>query len=224
VRQLVQAVQALSHKGVVHGDLKPDNILIETDIAESDRKKEHRSSTSLNCKLVDFGSSFFYDRPTVGSLATPEYVPPEVLDLHSRAVRIASETVAFYHKKCTVHSFDMWAIGVVLLEILVGFPVWFSYRARVEVDSRVFWACGLFTSRTGLRDPQKIIERQVAVISNLDSILEESPGLYTSWSATNSKEWSNARDLVKKLLNMRASTRISPQDALCHDFLKVIYH
>lgn len=49
IRRMCEALTLLSRLGVVHADLKPDNILIEFD-------EENVRITSL--KLIDFGSAF----------------------------------------------------------------------------------------------------------------------------------------------------------------------
>jgi len=33
-------------------------------------------------------------------------------------------------------SIDIWSLGVILLEVLIGFPVWMSYKGRVVRGSR----------------------------------------------------------------------------------------
>jgi serine/threonine protein kinase len=45
---------------------------------------------------------------------TPEYIPPEVLLNRGYLV--------------TQNSTDVWAFGVILLEILSGIPVWMNFR------------------------------------------------------------------------------------------------
>ena len=73
---MCEALALLSRLGIVHADLKPDNILIEFD-------EETRRIISL--KIIDFGSAFMLK--TDGrvlkdqrefAMSTPEYLPPEV--------------------------------------------------------------------------------------------------------------------------------------------------
>ncbi len=61
LRLLLKALVATSERGIVHADLKPDNILIEMD-----------NSGVTNLKLIDFGSSFLFSSPPRSlSLGTP---------------------------------------------------------------------------------------------------------------------------------------------------------
>lgn len=61
----------LSECEIVHSDLKTENILIKFD--EHDFKL-----TEL--KLIDYGSSFEFRNIAQFSMATPEYMPPEILN------------------------------------------------------------------------------------------------------------------------------------------------
>lgn len=49
IRRMCEALTLLSRLGIVHADLKPDNILVEYD-------EENYRITSL--KIIDFGSAF----------------------------------------------------------------------------------------------------------------------------------------------------------------------
>ena len=69
--QIADALEAMHGAGVIHGDVKPDNVVVlyEQGIAGWPR-----------IKVIDFGVSKFLDKPEVddGSIAgTPSYMPPE---------------------------------------------------------------------------------------------------------------------------------------------------
>jgi serine/threonine protein kinase len=62
--------------GIVHADLKPDNILVDFD-------EDQQILRSL--KVIDFGSSFILDKngrcmkeQKEFAMSTPEYLPPEI--------------------------------------------------------------------------------------------------------------------------------------------------
>jgi eukaryotic-like serine/threonine-protein kinase len=69
--QIADALDAMHAAGVVHGDIKPDNVVV---------LYEHGISGWPRIKVIDFGVSKILDKPEIddGSIAgTPSYMPPE---------------------------------------------------------------------------------------------------------------------------------------------------
>ena len=66
---MAEVFDLFSEIGIVHADLKPDNILVQIEQGQL-----------LDLKIIDFGSSFGFDNPSNISATTPEYLAPEVLD------------------------------------------------------------------------------------------------------------------------------------------------
>lgn len=73
---MCEALSLFSRLGIVHADLKPDNILIDYD-EEQERIK--------SLKIIDFGSAFLLsvDGRVIKdqrefAQSTPEYLPPEI--------------------------------------------------------------------------------------------------------------------------------------------------
>ncbi|KAI0739082.1 kinase-like domain-containing protein [Daedaleopsis nitida] len=95
--QIVDAVLWIHGKGIVHRDVKPENMLLDSE---------------LRIKLTDFGSAYIApdgnlsprSSTFVGSAA---YVSPELLDRTS---------------KTTSNSSDIWAIGCTLFFLIAGTP------------------------------------------------------------------------------------------------------
>ena len=65
VRECLAALAALHREGIVHGDIKPANIMLKC---------------SGNAKIVDIGSAFHVDDPPPLRTCTPTYAAPEVLE------------------------------------------------------------------------------------------------------------------------------------------------
>jgi serine/threonine protein kinase len=65
VRECLAALAALHREGIVHGDIKPANIMLKC---------------TGNAKIVDIGSAFHVDDPPTIRTCTPTYAAPEVLE------------------------------------------------------------------------------------------------------------------------------------------------
>lgn len=97
VEQLLWALDAAHSAGVVHGDVKSDNVVVQSG--------EHEPTI----KLLDFGLAIVdgapsaYERRTNPSLiaGTPDYMAPEVIG-----------------GRCPTFASDLYAVGIVLYELL----------------------------------------------------------------------------------------------------------
>ncbi len=65
VRDCLAALAALHREGIVHGDMKPSNIMLKR---------------TGNAKIVDIGSAFEMSNPPARRTCTPTYAAPEVLE------------------------------------------------------------------------------------------------------------------------------------------------
>ena len=65
VRDCLAALAALHREGIVHGDLKPSNIMLKR---------------TGNAKIVDLGSAFDVEQVPARRTCTPTYAAPEVLE------------------------------------------------------------------------------------------------------------------------------------------------
>jgi serine/threonine protein kinase len=65
LRDILAALSALHREGIVHGDVKPSNLMLKR---------------TGNAKLVDIGSAFEWVRGARGLTCTPTYAAPEVLE------------------------------------------------------------------------------------------------------------------------------------------------
>jgi len=98
--QIAQGLQYIHSKGIVHSDLKPDNVLLTS--------AEHHAYPCV--KLSDFGHSWF-DREEShgrGQTGTAHYMAPEIWDF------------SLYDRRV-----DLWSLGVTLYVMLMGtLPFW----------------------------------------------------------------------------------------------------
>jgi serine/threonine protein kinase len=99
--QIVLAVGELHNKGIMHRDLKLENIMVDED---------------GYLKLIDYGLA---KNVSEGQLATsycgtPEYIAPEMVDGTGHDFSV-----------------DWWAVGVLVYEMLIGVTPFFNRNKQV---------------------------------------------------------------------------------------------
>ena len=118
VQQLCEAIQHAHQKGVIHRDLKPNNVLV----AEEDGRAIP--------KVIDFGIAKAVSQPLTDRslhtrighiIGTPDYMSPEQLD--SSGLDVDTRT-------------DIYSIGVMLYELLAGTPP-MNFRADTPLASEM---------------------------------------------------------------------------------------
>lgn len=111
IYQLVSGVAYLHEKGIVHRDLKLENILLDND------------SNDAPIKIADFGlSKCFTPNDVLSTMCgSPQYVAPEILQMSDG---VANQ----YSPAC-----DMWSVGIIMFILLSGYSPFDD-----EVDAVLF--------------------------------------------------------------------------------------
>lgn len=97
VKQVLSGVEYLHSKGIVHRDLKLENLLLDGDLPKA------------TVKIADFGlSKVFSSNATLSTVCgSPLYMAPELLMLDQ--------------KSAYSPAVDVWSIGVILFILLAGY-------------------------------------------------------------------------------------------------------
>nr|CAD1822491.1 unnamed protein product [Ananas comosus var. bracteatus] len=128
--QLLLALKACHDRNITHRDIKPENMILCFEDVDTGRclreiptkKKQYH----LNLRIIDFGSAIddftvkhLYGAGPTRSEQTFEYTPPEAL--------------------LNANWYDMWSVGVVMLELILGSPHVFqiSDRTRALLDQHL---------------------------------------------------------------------------------------
>jgi serine/threonine protein kinase len=97
ILDIAKALKTINDKGIMHRDIKPDNIFI---------KEEDEDEEKKIIKLGDFGCSVYIKDNTSESIGTIVYSAPEIIKNIE------------YDEKC-----DLWSLGITLFELYFGlFP------------------------------------------------------------------------------------------------------
>lgn len=112
IQQILESVNHCHQNGVVHRDLKPENLLLAS------------KAKGAAVKLADFGLAIEVmgeQQAWFGFAGTPGYLSPEVLK-----------------KEPYGKSVDIWACGVILYILLVGYPPFWDedqHRLYAQIKS-----------------------------------------------------------------------------------------
>ena len=118
-RSVCHSLRILHSLNIVHGDLKPDNILIK------------RTEKEYTGKLIDFDDSYFSGNPPTDReslVGTPEYYSPE------QAAYIMDEDEEISGSTLTLKS-DIFTLGIILCEYFT------AKKPLLPADCGSTWAC-----------------------------------------------------------------------------------
>ncbi|CAI2382047.1 unnamed protein product [Moneuplotes crassus] len=200
--KLFEAFDLLQLSGVIHADVKSDNILVT-----------YQNEEITDVKLIDFGSAFVFEEAKGLSLSTPEYLAPEVLSyLENKGKQKQKSKVSEILQSMKVWSYDMWSIGALLLEIITGFPIWMSLKCRTKTKKgKQIFGKGIFGVQG--RDCGKIyLKQKQFLMKDLQASLKK----YDTCGLQSDLDF---LDLLRSLLEFNPKKRISPSAALEHPFI-----
>lgn len=139
--QLLLAIKSCHDRNITHRDIKPENMVICFEDQETGRCLKGSPSGDKNfttkMRIIDFGSAvdeftlkhFYGSTGPSRAEQTYEYTPPEAL-----------LNASWYHGPIsTTVKYDMWSVGVVMLELILGSPNVFQISAltRALLDQHV---------------------------------------------------------------------------------------
>ena len=132
MRQVFSALYYLHSLNIIHGDIKLDNILVESQNLQS---FTNGSSTDLDIKLIDFGCSrkmtteFKISEFLEGTIS---YIAPEIIQSGK------------IHKKN-----DIWSCGVMIFIILAGYP---PFNGKTDNETFELIKLGNYTIPDEIKD------------------------------------------------------------------------
>ncbi|KAG8431623.1 hypothetical protein GDO86_017882 [Hymenochirus boettgeri] len=225
LQQVATALKKLKSLGLIHADLKPENIMLVDPIRQPYR-----------VKVIDFGSASYVSKTVCSTyLQSRYYRAPEVI-----------LGLPF------CEAIDMWSLGCVIAELFLGWPL---YPGAQEYDQIRYISqtqglpgeslinAGTKTSRFFCKEPDgpfpgwrlKTLEEHEAetgiksketrkfIFNSLDEIAHVNMMMDLDGSDLVAEK-ADRREfvaLLKKMLMIDADKRISPADALNHSFISM---
>eukprot|EP00158_Paraphelidium_tribonemae_P001724 Partr_v1_DN24730_c0_g1_i1_m37131 putative serine threonine-protein kinase len=201
VRQLLEALKFIHSKNVIHSDVKPGNILIE-------------SMMPLHVRLADFGLAQLVEdiRPSRG---TRGYIPAE---------KILGLRIGNYK------SDDIWALGVIMLELSSGSRLRTAVSHEVDnPENEQFHAnWDLVVGRVygyGRLEPEFLQEEEEVVRFYLPTWTDRAnQSAITSWYCRKfnlkSNDCRSFKSFMHEILQRNSMVRATADELLRHSFLR----
>jgi serine/threonine protein kinase len=126
IRQILSGLKFIHANGIVHTDLKPENIMLTKPESEC-------TDDTVTIKIADFGSSVFEDESSkVKTFGTNGYISPEAL-----------LKVGFSYPT------DIWSLGCIVFELITGDTLFgFDPDTNSESDDATETESNSFTSES----------------------------------------------------------------------------
>ncbi|KAG6489658.1 hypothetical protein ZIOFF_050934 [Zingiber officinale] len=132
-RIMLLALKACHDRNITHRDIKPENMIVcfeDVDTGKCSREIPNGDNRNrLKMRIIDFGSAMddftmkhLYGSGPTRSEQTFEYTPPEAL----------LNASWFQGPKSVTLKYDMWSVGVVMLELVLGSPHVFEINDRTR--------------------------------------------------------------------------------------------
>ena len=196
VKKVLEGIDYINKKGIIHSDIKPENILVQFEKGKNFLVK--------SVKIVDYGSAFYYSNKSPLITNTPEYLCPEIMTNDKDFIKELNNGKY-------INSIDIWSFGISLLEICLCCPIWMSYKTKNVINGKIYYSMGYFGCKG--RDESKIYQKQIDLSKNLNKILKNSL-IYMM----NEKDKENFIDLLGKMLCFDYTKRVTTDEALNHPF------
>lgn len=189
--QLLNCLKSLETSGIIHCDLKPENVLFQ-------------DSATLDLKLIDFGSAAFSHKRMYNYIQSRYYRSPEII--------LGLE----YSSKI-----DMWSFGCLLGELFIGRPIFpgESESDQLSLIMEVFGPPPVHMIKNANR--QKLYfhdDLKVKLYTNSKgkTRLPASRGLNEVLKSAES----SFVDFIQKCLEWDPNKRLSAEQALTHEWIE----
>jgi len=168
---------------------------------------DESNSQIVEVKLIDFGSAFKFDSEMNVNATTPEYLAPEMLTFLyalTKSKEPKSTMSSKLKEMCQPWSFDVWALGVIIIEIITGFPIWLSAKSKMmTVQKKPKVGAGVFGVKG--RDLPKILNAQTNFMKGMNLNIKKLDNYLIYKGNT------DLINLLESMMTVDPAKRISPK-------------
>jgi len=188
--QICKALYYMHSGDLLHRDMKPSNVLLNSD---------------CHVKLCDFGLA--------RSVAETDDADQNVVMTDYVATRWYRAPEILLGSTKYTKGVDMWSIGCILAELLLGKPV-FPGESTMNQLEKIVEVCG---------NPTEEDKKSVA-----SKFVDSMMGSVTTSSIKGFSQFENfdedAKDLLKKLLVFNPTRRLSAEESLSHKYFEIFHN
>ena len=139
---VARSIRFCHDKNLVHGDIKPDNIIIVKEFKREESFTVRRDSVP-DAYLIDFGMCGREHHDT-GSGGTRPYCAPETLNVRMESVRKEESNDCDNYKWCKLSkAHDVWSLGLMLFTMISYKKLFYRYSEfpSAAFDSTTGYVC-----------------------------------------------------------------------------------
>lgn len=199
LHQILQAVYSLHLCGVVHYDLKPENIMIQ------DVPKSSTFPQGLRVVVTDFGLCNPHREVDITELCTVNYRPPELLSCNAEEMIL---------KQLPLHQYgswvDIWSVGCIAAEMITRGVRFFAGNSEKAVMHSIYSTLGAPDEKM----KQEIGMTNIYLRPNWDYRVY--PGIQRILSLASPDISGDVMDIIPKMLEIDYRKRATAKELLQH--------